>query len=59
MIHIHEYFAGACIVFLFAVGWFCGKEHGWAEGYKEGERKAWRQFIKLQTIRTTDYEELP
>ena len=59
MIHIQEWFAGACIVFLFATGWFCGKEAGYAKGYEAAERHAWRQFFKLRDVRSTDYEPQP
>ena len=33
MITINEYFAGACIVFIYATAYFVGKEVGFAEGW--------------------------
>ena len=59
MITINQWVAIAALLASSALWYYLGKEVGYGNGYKDGERKAWRQFIKLQNIRTTDYDELP
>ena len=59
MITINQWVAIAALLATYALAYYLGKEVGNGIGYKDGERKAWRQFIKLQNIRTTDYDELP
>ena len=59
MITINQWVAIAALLAGSALWYYLGKEVGYGHGYKAGERHAWRQFMKLQNIRTTDYEDLP
>ena len=46
MITMNQYFAAACIVVIFASAYYFGKEVGYGEGYKAGQRRSMHMYYQ-------------
>ena len=53
MITVHEWVAIAALIATSVLWYYLGKEVGYGEGYKAGERHAWRQIIRERVMRAS------
>ena len=53
MIIVNQYLAIAALVAVYVLAYYFGKEIGYGNGYKAGERHAWRQIIRERVKRAS------